>query len=87
MHIDADLFRQDLSHASWNTLDFSQDINTVLNKWSKLFLAVVNKQAPLKTKWVKHAKQPPWMTPNVINLRIERNAEKKHVLRRINTYN
>ena len=30
-HIDADVFRQDLSHASWNTLDLSHNIIHFMN--------------------------------------------------------
>ena len=61
-----DTFLQDLMSVQWSVLDTLSDINEALSKWYDMFIDVVNKHAPLKEKRVKKAKQPDWMTDDIL---------------------
>ena len=45
--------------------------------WYKLFIAVVNRHAPIRHKRVKHSKLPPWLNKNIIQAMSDRDRLKK----------
>ena len=45
--------------------------------WYKLFIAVVNRHAPIRHKRVKHSKLPPWLNKNIIQVMSDRDRLKK----------
>ena len=45
--------------------------------WYKLFIAVVNRNAPIRHKRVKHSKLPPWLNKNIIQAMFDRDRLKK----------
>ena len=55
---DADLFSSDISHVPWNTVDLVGSVNEKLNAFNDLFLACLDKHAPVKTVKLKHRPNP-----------------------------
>ena len=45
--------------------------------WYKLFIAVVNRHAPIRHKRVKHSKLTPWLNKNIIQVISDRDRLKK----------
>ena len=51
-------FRGDLKEVLWHVLDISDNPNDALSAWSSLFMDIVENRAPLRSRRVKHPKQP-----------------------------
>lgn len=71
----ANLFRNDLRNIPWENIDEIEDINDRWDLWKGMFLSVVDKHAPYKTKRIRNKKSP-WMTPDIKKLLIERDKLK-----------
>ena len=39
----------------------------IVEVWNKMFLEIVNKHAPLKSRCIKRKYQPDWLTPQILN--------------------
>ena len=65
-HFDHDAFLWDLSLAPFaNVFSFS-DPNQELTAWYEAFLPVVEKNAPIRRRPVKHPTLPQWLSPEII---------------------
>ena len=53
-------FREDLKEVTWHVLDIFDDLNDALSAWSSLFMDIVENHAPMRSRRVKHPKQPDW---------------------------
>ena len=69
-------FREDLREVPWHVLDIFDNPNDALSAWSTLFMDIVESHAPLRSRRVKHPKQPDWMTPDIIQAINERDRLK-----------
>ena len=58
--------REDLKEVPWHVLDIFDDPNDALSTWCSLFMDIVESHAPMRSRRVKHPKQPDWMTPNIL---------------------
>ena len=62
-----ELFLTDLANVDWQQiLTCSQDINVVVQNWTKLSL-IIEKHAPLRERRVSD-KFAPWLTPDLKNM-------------------
>lgn len=68
----------DLTAASFYTIEFESDTSKCLSLFYKIFNEVINKHVPVVTKRVKRDKQPEWYTKDVINARKMRDKYKNH---------
>ncbi len=71
-------FQSDLMKQPWHTIlctDGSPD--HALEKWSNMFRDVLNVNIPVRSKRVKHFKQPEWMNQEILNAINMRNYFKK----------
>ncbi len=57
-------------------LDNIVNVDKALEHWYQMFLAIVDKQAPLKEKRVKIANQPEWITEETLQKMAERDHYK-----------
>ena len=71
-HIDDNKFSQDLHDTPWEISEMFNDINQVV--WNDMFLEVVNKHAPVKSRRIKRKYQPDWLTPEILD-HTKRNAK------------
>ena len=69
-------FREDLREVPWHVLDIFDNPNDAVSAWSSLFMEIVESHAPLRSRRVKHPKQPDWMTPDIIQAINERDRLK-----------
>ena len=51
----------------WETIEYFNDINEILEAWIKMFLEIVNKRALLKSHRIKRKYQPDWLTPQILD--------------------
>ena len=58
-------FLNDLSNASWNILDTTDNVNDMLELWYSLFFTVIDKHLPIKKKRVKYPSQPEWLSQEI----------------------
>ena len=65
-HFHPEAFCHDLQQASFHEVLNHTDPNNALQLWYHLFLAILNKHAPVKKKRVRHPLLPPWLTKEVI---------------------
>ena len=65
-------FLEDLQQTPWNVLDTFDDPDDALDYFTKAFLMVAERHAPQVQKRVRHQKQPPWMTDEILSLIQER---------------
>ena len=56
----------------WETIEYFNDIDEIVEVWNKMFLEVVNKHAPLKSHRIKRKYQPDWLTPQILDCIKER---------------
>ena len=75
-HFDESKFRNDLINAPWPCIDNFQDVNCALAAWTKVFLSVVDKHAPCRTKRIRN-KPSPWLNPNIKQLMFKRDWLKR----------
>ena len=76
-HFNKDFFFADLNEACFNLVYNHSDPDLALNCWYDIFLSILNKHAPMKTKRVKHPKLPPWITPQIMQAMAHRDQLKK----------
>ena len=69
-------FRNDIASQSWDDLLILEDPNDMWLAWKTLFLCVVDKHAPIRTKRVRSSKSP-WVTPHLKKYMYERDKMKK----------
>ena len=60
------LFFYDLEQATFEKVLYETEPNTAIEVWYVIFLSVLDKHAPVKTRRVKQADMPPWITPEII---------------------
>lgn len=61
---DPDLFCEEISEISWDTINTKESIDEKLDTFNELFTDVLNRHAPIKTFKLKH-KPSPFMTPEL----------------------
>lgn len=79
-HFNETDFLFDLSNANFSCVFTCNDADDALSLWYNTFLPIVDKHAPLRTKRVKHATLPRWLSPEIIQameVRDQFKAEKK----------
>ena len=75
-HFDESKFKNDLINATWPCIDNFQDVNRALTAWTKVFLSVVDKHAPCRTRRIRN-KPSPWLNPNIKQLMFKRDWLKR----------
>ena len=75
-HFDESKFKNDLINATWPCIDNFQDVNRALAAWTKVFLSVVDKHAPCRTRRIRN-KPSPWLNPNIKQLMFKRDWLKR----------
>lgn len=73
-------FLDDLKQINWNSLDNLNNANDMWSTWKQMFLSIIDKHAPLKTKRIK-GKKCPWLTPLVRRHLILRDTLKKQFVK------
>lgn len=79
-HFDKDAFLLDLQLTHFNVIFDLTDADMALEVWYRLFLSVLNKHAPIKTRRVKSPTLPPWLTAEIIETMAQRDQVKKNKL-------
>jgi hypothetical protein len=69
-----DLFLADLQHINISQINLINDIQAATDMWYALFMRIINKHAPLKSKRIKYSKQPDWLTDEI------KEAQKKRTI-------
>lgn len=72
--IKEDLFLADLQHINISQINLINDIQAATDMWYTLFMRIINKHAPLKTKRITYSKQPDWLTDEI------KEAQKKRTI-------
>ena len=71
-------FLADLAQTPFHNVYNHNSPNEALSVWYELFLAVLDKHAPMKEKRVKHSTIPPWLTDDIRKaMKIEMILKKK----------
>jgi hypothetical protein len=52
------------------SIEMTSDVQAATDMWYILFLSEINKHAPLKTKRMKYAHQPEWLTDDIKDARV-----------------
>ena len=63
-HFDTANFRSDIQHQQWDMADLTNNPDDTWSQWRKLFSAVCDKHAPLKTKRTR-ALRSPWINSEI----------------------
>lgn len=63
-HFDTANFRSDIQHQQWDMADHNNNPDDMWSQWRKLFSAVCDKHAPLKTKRTR-ALRSPWINSEI----------------------
>ena len=71
-NFDESKFICDMHEVPWETIEYFNDIDEIVEVWNKMFLEVVNKHAPLKSHRIKRKYQPDWLTPQILDCIKER---------------
>ena len=71
-NFDESRFISDMHDIPWETIEYFNDINEIVEVWNKMFLEIVNKYAPLKSHRIKRKYQPDWLTPQILDCIKER---------------
>ena len=66
-NFDENRFICDMQEVPWETIEYFNDINEIVEVWNTMFLEVVNKHAPLKSHRIKRKYQPDWLTPQILD--------------------
>ena len=69
-----DMFHADLQHINISQINLINDIQAATDMWYTLFMRIINKHAPLKTKRIKYSKKPDWLTDEI------KEAQKKRTI-------
>ena len=76
-HFNQSAFFADLICTPFDNVHQHTDPNEALAVCYKLFMDVVNRNAPIPHKRVKHSKLPPWLNKNIIQAMSDRDRLKK----------
>ena len=71
-NFDESRFISDMHDKPWETIEYFNDINEIVEVWNKMFLEIVNKHAPLKSHRIKRKYQPDWLIPQILDCIKER---------------
>ena len=74
-HFKRPVFRTDISNHNWDFLSSSKDPNELWSEWKSNFLAIADKNAPIRTKRVRSQKSP-WITADLKKLMHSRDIMK-----------
>ena len=66
-HFKRPVFRTDISNHNWDFLSSSKDPNELWSEWKSNFLAIADKNVPIRTKRVRSQKSP-WITADLKKL-------------------
>ena len=66
-NFDESRFISDMHDIPWETIEYFNDINEIVEVWNNMFLEIVNKHAPLKSHRIKRKYQPDWLTPQILD--------------------
>ena len=72
-----DAFLSDLSNASLNNVYNHTDPDAALAEWYSVFLSVLDRHAPFRTKRVKNVQFPAWLTKDIREAMSTRNEMKR----------
>ena len=61
-----------MAYSTWSQLKDINDIDSIVLHWNKLFMSIVDKHVPIKTKRVKHKYQPDWFNADILQAIQER---------------
>ena len=72
---DKNLFLSNLQNIDFFQIEMINDVQAATDSdmWYTLFLSEINKHAPLKTKRIKYAHQPEWLTDDIKDAQKKRN--------------
>ena len=76
-HFDSQIYLYNLSSVNFHHIYNINDPNNALDAWYNLFLSVLNKHAPIKSKRVKHPKLPQWISTDILKAMAQRDQLKK----------
>ena len=79
-HFDETLLLQDLENLPWFLIESSANAYEALDKFTPLFLSVLEKHAPKKSRRVKHEIQSNWINPEIVQAIKTRNIRKIKIL-------
>lgn len=65
-HFNQSLFLHDLELAQFDFVFNETNPNKALDIWYNIFISVLDNHAPIRTRRVKQADMPPWITPELI---------------------
>ena len=71
-HYSKESFLADLRNENWDSIEESEDVNEAASIWSKMFLNVADRHAPVKQTRIK-GNDVPWMSSDLKNSMHERN--------------
>ena len=80
-HFNAESFHHDLYILPWSELDDKQNIDEMWECWKSLFVQVLDKHAPLKTKRVRKRGSVPWINKEVRTKLFERDFLKRKAIK------
>ena len=64
---DENAFLCEFSSASWHQIEAFDNIDDILAAWYSLFIAVIDKHAPIRTRRIKHDTQADWLTSEILD--------------------
>ena len=71
-NFDENKFISELQEVPWETIEYFNGVDEIVEVWNKMFLEVVNKHAPLKSHRIKRKYQPDWLNPDILECIKER---------------
>ena len=74
---DEHAFLCDLSSTPWRRIEAFDNIDNILAAWYSLFIAVIDKHAPIRTHRIKHDIQADWLTSEILDKTKQRDKMKK----------
>ena len=69
-------FLDDLNRCQWSSIEEKNEIDTNLDIWYNLFVGIIDKHLPMKTKRLKRVEQPGWITQDILNCMRQRDRHK-----------
>ena len=76
-HLNSENFLNDLRRQYWVLVNSKSDINAMWALWKKLFLEILNKHAPLRSKRIRNKPNLPWIPKDIRNKMFERDRLKR----------
>ena len=78
--VNVDDFKSDLANQPWETILNFENVNDAVETWHKLFIDVIDKHIPIRTKRSKQ-RFTPWMNPDLYKLMKDRDKTKRKALK------